>query len=151
MAPNGSVFQPAEVIYIFWKRTPDTLGQLWYDGMRSFGMVWDDMVWYGNMVLVWYHGRGLYCPPLIPARIRWNPGNSQNSRGIKFGRGACQIDEMIPAEFWMAFKFCRNSSRNYLEGMLPEFNGTESMTPKSSVGKCRHSIWASWFRSVEFR
>ena len=47
--------------------------------------------------------RGLYCPPLIPAGIRRNPGNSRNSRGIKFGRGACQIDEMIPAEF------CRKS------------------------------------------
>ena len=43
----------------------------------------------------------------------------------------------------MAFKFCRNGSRNYPEGMLLEFNGTESMTPKSSVGKCRRSIWAS--------
>ena len=39
MAPNGPVFQPAEVIYIFGQRTPDTLGKLWYDGMRSFGIV----------------------------------------------------------------------------------------------------------------
>jgi hypothetical protein len=31
--------------------------------------------------------------------IRWNPGNSQNSGGINFGRGTCQIDEKIPAEF----------------------------------------------------
>ena len=59
MAPNGPVLQPAEVIYIFWKRTPDTLGQLWYDGMVRY-----KMTWYGNMVLVWvgygmgfpYHG-----------------------------------------------------------------------------------------------
>ena len=36
---------------------------------------------------IWQAG-GLYCPPLIPARIRRNPGNSRNSRGIKFGRGA---------------------------------------------------------------
>ena len=36
--------------------------------------------------------RGLYCPPLIPAGIRRNPGNSRNSGGINFGRGACQID-----------------------------------------------------------
>ena len=43
----------------------------------------------------------------------------------------------------MAFKFRRNGSRNDPEGMLPEFNGTESMTPKSSVGICRRSIWAS--------
>ena len=42
---------------------------------------------------------GLYRPPLIPAGIRRNPGNSRNSGGIKFGRGACQIDTMIPAEF----------------------------------------------------
>ena len=42
--------------------------------------------------------RGLYCPPLIPAGIWQNPGNSRNSRGIKFGRGACKIDEMILAE-----------------------------------------------------
>ena len=36
-----------------------------------------------------------------------------------------------------AFKFRRNGSRNYPEGMLPEFNGTESMTPKLSVADAR--------------
>ena len=47
-----------------------------------------------------------------------NPGNSQNSGGIKFGRGACQIDQMILAEFRTEFKFHWNGSRNYPEGML---------------------------------
>ena len=49
MAPNGPVLQPAEVIYIFWKRTPDTLGQLWCDGM-----VWYKMTWYGMVTWYWY-------------------------------------------------------------------------------------------------
>jgi len=40
---------------------------------------------------------GLYCPPLILAGIRWNPGNSWNSRGINFGTGTCQIDNTILA------------------------------------------------------
>ena len=48
-----------------------------------------------------------------------NPGNSQNSGGIKFGRGACQIDQLIQVEFQMEFKFRRNGSRNYPEGMPP--------------------------------
>ena len=46
-----------------------------------------------------------------------NPGNSQNSRGIEFGRGACQIDSMIPMEFRMEFKFCQNGSWNHTEGI----------------------------------
>jgi hypothetical protein len=50
----------------------------------------------------WWKKRGLYCPPLILAGIRQNPGNSWNSRGIKFGTGACQIDNTILAE-------CRNN------------------------------------------
>ena len=61
--------------------------------------------------------RGLYCPPLIPAGIRRNPGNSWNSGGIKFGRGACQIDQVIPTEFRTEFKFRRNGSWNHPEGM----------------------------------
>ena len=68
--------------------------------------------------------RGLYCPPLILARIQWNPGNSQNSGGIKFGRGACQIDPMIPMEFRTEFKFCQNGSWNHPEGMHSR-NSTE--------------------------
>ena len=67
---------------------------------------------------------GLYCPPLIPAGIRQNRDNSRNSRGIKFGRGACQIDQMIPTEFQMEFKFCRNGSWNHPEGMN-SWNATE--------------------------
>ena len=50
----------------------------------------------------------------------------------------------------MEFKFRRNRSRNDPNGMPPERDGTESlrnrcllMTPKSSVGVCRRSIWAS--------
>jgi hypothetical protein len=41
---------------------------------------------------------GLYCPPLIPAGIRRNPGDSWNSAGIIFGIGTCQIDNTIPAD-----------------------------------------------------
>jgi hypothetical protein len=67
-------------------------------------------------------GGGLYCPPLIPARIRRNPGNSWNSRGIKFGRGTCQIDKTIPAEFRTEFKFRRNGSRNHPDRITPERN-----------------------------
>jgi hypothetical protein len=43
----------------------------------------------------------------------------------------------------MEFEFRRNGSRNHADGMAPGTNGTESSTPKSSVGVCRHSIWAS--------
>jgi len=63
---------------------------------------------------------GLYCPPLIPARIRRNPVNSQNSVGINFGTVACQIDKTIPAECGTEFTFRRNGSRNHREGMAPE-------------------------------
>jgi hypothetical protein len=65
--------------------------------------------------------RGLYCPPLILAGIRWNLGNSRNSAGIKFGRGTCQIDKTIPAEFRMEFKFSRNAGIT-LDGIPPEQN-----------------------------
>ena len=68
--------------------------------------------------------RGLYCPPLILAGIRRNPGNSRNSIGIKFGRWTCQIDSMIPTEFRMEFKFRRNGSRNHPEG-INSWNSTE--------------------------
>ena len=64
----------------------------------------------------------------------WNPGNSRNSRGIKFGRGACQIDSMIPTEFRMEFKFRRNGSWNY-----PEFNGTESGFPNTTQTMPSHA------------
>ena len=37
----------------------------------------------------------------------------------QIGRGACQIDQMIPAEFQMEFKFHWNGFRNHLEGILP--------------------------------
>jgi hypothetical protein len=63
--------------------------------------------------------RGLYCPPLIPAGIRRNPGDSRNSAGIKFGRGTCQIDKMIPAEFRTEFKFRRNAGIT-IDGITPE-------------------------------
>jgi hypothetical protein len=82
---------------------------------------------------------GLYCPPLIPAGIQQNPGNSQNSRGIKFGKGTCQIGKTIPAEFPTEFKFRRNGSRNYMDGMIPRMsrNGIRLTftidDPKSSV------------------
>ena len=46
-----------------------------------------------------------------------NLGNSRNSGGIKFGRGACQIEQMIPTEFQTEFKFRRNGSWNHPEGM----------------------------------
>ena len=62
---------------------------------------------------------GLYCPPLIPAGIRRNPGNSRNSNGMNFGPGACQTDQTILTEFRMEFKFRRNGSRNHPEGILP--------------------------------
>ena len=88
--------------------------------------------------------------PAESGGIRRNPGNSRNSGGIKFGRGACQTDQLIPAEFRTEFKFRRNGSRNYPEGICPESGGTESLrnrclsiTSKSSVGVCRCSIWAS--------
>ena len=60
---------------------------------------------------------------------------------------------MIPTEFRMEFKFCRNGSWNYLEGINSR-NSTEwnpvplpqhtqcPATPKSIVGVCRRSIWA---------
>jgi len=86
---------------------------------------------------------GLYCPPLIPARIWQNLGNSWNSRGINFGTGACQIDYTILAECRMEFIFCQNGSRIHMDGMAPRMTGTESSTPKSSIGKCWCSIWAS--------
>ena len=86
---------------------------------------------------------GFYCPPLIPAGIQQNPSNSQNSRGIKFGRGACQIDEMILAESQSALKLRQNGSRNYLEGMLPKFNRLESMMPELSISICQCLISVS--------
>ena len=86
---------------------------------------------------------GLYCPPLIPAGIWQNPGNSWNSRGIKFGTGAGQIDQMILAEFRMEFKFCENGSRNHPEGMLLEWDGMELLTPKLSISVCWCLIWVS--------
>ena len=63
---------------------------------------------------------GLYCPPLIPARIWWNPVNSRNSVGINFGTVACQVGKTIPAECGMEFTFRRNGSGNHMEGMAPE-------------------------------
>ncbi|EDR13009.1 uncharacterized protein LACBIDRAFT_322402 [Laccaria bicolor S238N-H82] len=75
---------------------------------------------------------GLYCPPLIPARIRRNPGNSWNSGGIKFGRGPCQIDQTIPRNF----EWNSNSA-----GMIPVITrkecsrnetGMEFLMPKST-------------------
>ena len=62
---------------------------------------------------------GLYCPPLIPARIWQNLGNSWNSGGIKFGTGVCQIDYTILAECRTEFQFRWNGSRNHTEGMAP--------------------------------
>jgi len=64
--------------------------------------------------------RGLYCPPLIPARIRRNPVNSRNSIGINFGTVACQIDKTILAECGTEFTFRRNGSGNHTEGTAPE-------------------------------
>jgi hypothetical protein len=64
---------------------------------------------------------GLYCPPLIPAGIRRNPGNSRNSGGIKFSRGTCQIGKTIPAEFRTEFKFRRNAGIT-IDGITPERN-----------------------------
>ena len=56
-----------------------------------------------------------------------NPGNSWNSRGIKFGREACEIDQMIPTEVRMEFEiplewFLESPRRNE----FPEFNRMES-------------------------
>ena len=81
-----------------------------------------------------------------------NPGNSQNSGGIKFGRGACQIDSMILTEFRMEFKFRWNGSWNHMEG-INSWNSTEwnlvplpqheqcPATPKLIVSVGRRSIW----------
>ena len=75
MEPNGPVLQAAEIILYFVKKTPNTLWQLWNDGMAcleleclydSNGMVWSEVVlereWYGmgfpshgTMELVWSH------------------------------------------------------------------------------------------------
>jgi len=91
---------------------------------------------------------GLYCLPLIPARIQQNLGNSWNSRGINFGTGACQIDYTIPAECRMEFKFCQNGSRIHTDGMAPGTTGTESSMPKLSISKCQLSIW--WSSTHQF-
>ena len=68
--------------------------------------------------------------------------------GIPVGRGACQVDQLIPAEFRTEFKFHRNGSRNYLEGICPEWGGTESLQnccllirSKLSLGVCWCSQW----------
>jgi hypothetical protein len=64
---------------------------------------------------------GLSCPPLIPAGIQRNPGNSRNSRGINFGRGTCQIGKTIPAEFQTEFEFRQNAGIT-IDGITPERN-----------------------------
>ena len=69
----------------------------------------------------WMEFRGLYCPPLIPAGIWWNPVNSRNSIGINFGTVACQIDKTIPAECGTEFTFRWNGSGNHTEGIAPEW------------------------------
>ena len=84
-----------------------------------------------------HHQRGLYCPPLIPAGIRRNPVNSRNSIGINFGTVACQVDKTILAECGTEW-FWESHGRNG-----PRMRGMESTMPKSSIGKCRHSIWVS--------
>jgi len=65
-----------------------------------------------------------YCPPLIPAGIWWNLGNSWNSRGFNFGPGACQM--MIP--FWLNVEQNPHSAR-----MVPGFTWTEW-----------HPEWQEW-------
>jgi len=99
--------------------------------------------WGNSAIQFWNPYRGLYCPPLIPAGIWQNLGNSWNSGGINFGTGACQIDYTIPAECRTEFKFCWNVSRIHMDGMAPGTTGMESLKPKLSVSICWHSIWAS--------
>jgi hypothetical protein len=76
---------------------------IWSFRWNSGGFWWNE-IWRGgpaNFVIpvefdhsgIYSRMGGLYCPPLIPAGIRQNPGNSRNSRGIKFGRGTCQSDK----------------------------------------------------------
>ena len=83
----------------------------------------------------------------------WNPGNSRNSGGIKFGRGACQIDQMILTQFRMEFKFRQNGSWNHPEWMNSRYFTEQNLvplpqhkqcpaTPKLIVSVCRWSIWA---------
>ena len=64
--------------------------------------------------------RGLYCPPLIPAGIRRNPGIPGIPRNkIWLGNQPNKI--FIPAEFRRGSKFCRNGSRNFRNGISWEW------------------------------
>ena len=69
---------------------------------------------------------GLYCPPLIPARIRPELEDSGNSGGIRFGRGTSQIENSIPAESSPESAYSRNADRNDRNGIMPESTKTES-------------------------
>ena len=67
----------------------------------------------------------------------WNPGNSQNSGGIKFGSGAYQIDQMISTEFQTEFKFCWNGSWNHLEGMNSQNSTEQNPLPLPQHKQCQ--------------
>jgi len=80
-----------------------------------------------------------------------NPVNSQNSVGIKFGRGACQIHTMIATESWIKFKFRRKGSGNHPDGMhrngicsytaynANALNPTSPLPPSSSTMTIQHA------------
>jgi hypothetical protein len=103
MEPNGPELQPAEIIFIFYKKDPRDpvtalewwygivwygivwYGMVWY-GMVRYGMRWNGMVWYGMVwyevewyvgSIPWYDGIGMRVIPLwngVPSRF----ANSKN-------------------------------------------------------------------------
>jgi hypothetical protein len=62
-----------------------------------------------------------------------NPGNSQNSGGINFGRGTCQIGKTIPAEFRTEFEFRRNAGIT-IDGITPEWQIERRRLPMLDLG-----------------
>jgi len=77
---------------------------------------------------------GLYCPPLIPARIQAIPGIPEES-----------ILAQGPAKFIIPFQqnVEWNGSRIHMDRMAARMTGTESSMPKLSISKCQHSVWVS--------
>ena len=103
---NENAFEPERL----WKKAEILLLSTW-----SFGT--------SKLWKIYLSGRSL----LSFTDCYQNLGNSWNSQGINFGMGACQIDQTILAEFWTAFNFCCNSSRNHLEWIYPEWDGMGSL------------------------
>ena len=112
-------YRAAEIIFLFGKRTPDTLWQLWNDGMRWYGIGKRGIWYWVSTPCIWYGGHiEVFTLPTI-FHMEWVDSILMpwTGHGPFFGWWPSHF--FIPCLLWSPHQIPWKNSLNGLSKILP--------------------------------